>query len=116
RDMRRTPSAVCIGDTKEELLAVDEANSLGIPVTAILGTICHPDEVLALAVSNKSESAESLLSVEADGKTVAQFITESGAALGEKVDLRRVGRLEGQKVESYLHRTNKDLPPQVGVP
>ncbi|RAE72340.1 translation elongation factor Ts, partial [Burkholderia multivorans] len=50
------------------------------------------DEVLALAVSNKSESAESLLSVEADGKTVAQFITESGAALGEKVDLRRVGR------------------------
>lgn len=73
------------------------------------------DEVLALAVSNKSESAESLLSVEADGKTVAQFITESGAALGEKVDLRRVGRLEGQKVESYLHRTNKDLPPQVGV-
>ena len=73
------------------------------------------DEVLALAVSNKSESAESLLSVEADGKTVAQFITESGAALGEKVDLRRVGRLESQKVESYLHRTNKDLPPQVGV-
>lgn len=73
------------------------------------------DEVLALAVSNKSESAEALLSVEADGKTVAQFITESGAALGEKVDLRRVGRLESQKVESYLHRTNKDLPPQVGV-
>ncbi|RAG67664.1 translation elongation factor Ts, partial [Burkholderia multivorans] len=53
--------------------------------------------------------------VEADGKTVAQFITESGSALGEKVCLRRVGLLEGQKVESYLHRTNKDLPPQVGV-
>ena len=29
--------------------------------------------------------------------------------------LRRVGRITGAHVESYLHRTNKDLPPQVGV-
>ena len=73
------------------------------------------DQVLELAVANKAESAEALLAAETDGKPVSQFITESGATLGEKVDLRRVGRIEGAKVESYLHRTNKDLPPQVGV-
>ena len=73
------------------------------------------EEVLGLAVANKADSAESLLAAETDGKPVSQFITESGASLGEKVDLRRVGRLEGSKIASYLHRTNKDLPPQVGV-
>jgi elongation factor Ts len=29
--------------------------------------------------------------------------------------LRRVGVVSGEHVEVYLHRTNKDLPPQVGV-
>jgi len=73
------------------------------------------EEVLELAVANKADSAEALLAVETDGKPVSQFITESGASLGEKVELRRVGRVEGTKITSYLHRTNKDLPPQVGV-
>lgn len=73
------------------------------------------EEVLELAVANKADSAEALLGAETDGKPVSQFITESGASLGEKVELRRVGRLEGSKIASYLHRTNKDLPPQVGV-
>ncbi|GAA1523323.1 translation elongation factor Ts [Brevibacterium permense] len=73
------------------------------------------EEVLELAVANKADSAEALLAAETDGKPVSQFITESGASLGEKVELRRVGRLEGSKIASYLHRTNKDLPPQVGV-
>lgn len=73
------------------------------------------DEVLTLAVTNKADSAEALLEAEANGKPISEFITESGATLGEKVALRRVGRLEAASVESYLHRTNKDLPPQVGV-
>ncbi|HCG57238.1 MULTISPECIES: translation elongation factor Ts [Brevibacterium] len=73
------------------------------------------DEVLGLAVSSDADSAEAVLESTKDGKPVSEFITESGATLGEKVALRRVGRLEGASVESYLHRTNKDLPPQVGV-
>lgn len=73
------------------------------------------DEILELAVSNNADSAEALLSADANGRPVSEFITENGATLGEKVDLRRVGRLEGANVASYLHRTNKDLPPQVGV-
>ncbi len=66
-------------------------------------------------MSNKDDSADAQHGDETDGKPVSQFITESGATLGEKVALRRVARLEGGNVESYLHRTNKDLPPQVGV-
>ncbi|GAB3058382.1 translation elongation factor Ts [Sediminivirga luteola] len=73
------------------------------------------DVVLGYAVRSGAESAEQLLETEIDGKTVQQHIDEGGAALGEKVALRRVGRVTGDKVEAYLHRTNKDLPPQVGV-
>ncbi|MYM20099.1 elongation factor Ts [Brevibacterium sp. 5221] len=73
------------------------------------------EQILQLAVQNNAEDAEALLATEVDGKPVSQLITEGGAALGEKVELRRVGRIAGSAVESYLHRTNKDLPPQVGV-
>ncbi|WP_349827612.1 translation elongation factor Ts [Brevibacterium litoralis] len=72
-------------------------------------------QVLDLAVQEGAADAESFLATEVDGKPVSQLVTEGGASLGEKVALRRVGRIEGQHVESYMHRTNKDLPPQVGV-
>ncbi|MBD8019573.1 translation elongation factor Ts [Brevibacterium gallinarum] len=73
------------------------------------------DEVLRLAVEAQVDNAEALLDYETNGKKVSEFIAEQGAVLGEKVVLRRVGLIKGQKVDSYLHRTNPDLPPQVGV-
>lgn len=45
RDMRKTPSALWIVDSKKEHLAVAEAHKLNIPVVAILDTNCDPDEV-----------------------------------------------------------------------
>ncbi len=73
------------------------------------------EQVLDLAVANNADNAETLLNTEIDGKPVSQIITEGGASLGEKVDLRRVGRIEAPSIAQYMHRTNKDLPPQVGV-
>ena len=37
------------------------------------------------------------------------------AVIGEKIVVRRVGRLAAPKVELYLHRTSPDLPAQVAV-
>ncbi len=48
-------------------------------------------------------------------KTVAQLIEEESAVLGEKVELRRVASIRADAFSIYLHRTSKDLPPQVGV-
>lgn len=73
------------------------------------------DEILDLAVAHNATDAEEFTNLEVDGKPVSQIITEGGASLGEKVELKRVARLEGTKIAAYLHRTNKDLPPQVGV-
>ncbi|MFC6355258.1 translation elongation factor Ts [Luethyella okanaganae] len=47
--------------------------------------------------------------------TVAALIDDQAATLGEKVELRRVAALSGDSVAVYLHKTSKDLPPQIGV-
>ncbi|MGT2426610.1 translation elongation factor Ts [Amnibacterium kyonggiense] len=50
-----------------------------------------------------------------NGTTVEAHINDEAALLGEKVELRQVRRVEGEDFAIYLHRTSKDLPPQVGV-
>src|SRR5690625_3013236 len=45
----------------------------------------------------------------------SDLLTNAGASMGEKILVRRIGRVSGEVVSSYMHRTNKDLPPQVGV-
>jgi elongation factor Ts len=50
-----------------------------------------------------------------DGKTVAEAINDEAAILGEKAELRRAAVISDVAVDAYLHRTSKDLPPQVGV-
>jgi elongation factor Ts len=49
-----------------------------------------------------------------DGKTVEENVAALAAVIGEKLELRRAAKLDGQ-VATYLHRKASDLPPQVGV-
>ena len=73
-------------------------------------------QVLTQAVATKAADAEALLgSTLDDGKTVKDLLDEANATIGEKIEVRRVARVEGASVASYLHRTSPDLPPQVGV-
>ncbi|GAB3488635.1 translation elongation factor Ts [Flexivirga sp.] len=73
------------------------------------------DKVLAQAVAGKATDAEALLASSVDGGTVQDLIDQAGATIGEKIEVRRVGRLEGENVVSYLHKTSPDLPAQIGV-
>jgi elongation factor Ts len=73
------------------------------------------ERVLAAVVEADADSAESALAASIDGKSVQEFIDENAGILGEKVVLRRVSRVEAPVVAEYMHRTNKDLPAQVGV-
>ena len=73
------------------------------------------DKVLSAALSSGAETAEALAEVEVDGSTVKDLTDGMQAVIGEKIVVRRVGRLSAPKVELYLHRTNPDLPAQVGV-
>lgn len=73
------------------------------------------DKVLAAVAAAGASTVEEALAAPVDGTTVAAAIDDEAAIIGEKMELRRVARVEGEKFAVYLHRTNKDLPPQVGV-
>ncbi|AZH78452.1 MULTISPECIES: translation elongation factor Ts [Microbacterium] len=77
--------------------------------------IALADKVADAAAAVKADSVEAALAASAGDKSVEQVISEEAAIIGEKVELRRVRTITGDKVEVYLHRTSKDLPPQIGV-
>ncbi|GGM22076.1 translation elongation factor Ts [Promicromonospora citrea] len=77
--------------------------------------IALADAVLeAAAAAGATDEVSAAAAPSAEG-TVAELIAAQGATLGEKLALRRVARVEGPKVTTYLHRTAKDLPPSIGV-
>ncbi len=73
------------------------------------------DTVLGAAVAAGTDDVAAVLASEVDGQTVQATIDEAAAVIGEKLVLRRVARISAPRVTVYLHKVNKDLPPQVGV-
>jgi elongation factor Ts len=74
------------------------------------------EELLNHLFTSKIATAEAFLASSLPtGATVQARIDEGNATLGEKIELRRISVLEGSPVALYLHRTNPDLPPQLGV-
>ncbi|MDA8370786.1 MAG: translation elongation factor Ts [Nocardiopsaceae bacterium] len=68
-----------------------------------------------VARSDADDVAALLASEYADGKSVQQVIDENSAVIGEKLELRRFAKLEGAYVASYMHKTDPELPPTMGV-
>ncbi|GAA3647427.1 translation elongation factor Ts [Microbacterium marinilacus] len=77
--------------------------------------IALADKVADAAAAVAADSAEAALAAPAGDQTVEQLISDEAAIIGEKVELRRVRTLSGDAFQVYLHKTSKDLPPQVGV-
>lgn len=73
------------------------------------------DAVLTAAAAAHAGSIDEALAASAGSQTVGELIEQDSAILGEKVELRRVVSISADAFEIYLHRTSKDLPPQVGV-
>ena len=74
------------------------------------------DTVLATAVASKANNAEELLAATTEsGETIQAVLDEANATIGEKIEVKRVARVEAPRVSVYLHKTSPDLPPQVGV-
>jgi len=73
-------------------------------------------KIAKAALTGKVADRLALLTAEAEpGKTVEQLIEEASAAIKEKLELGRYARFEGGYVTSYLHRSDRDLPPTLGV-
>jgi elongation factor Ts len=110
--------------TSEGLVAVVESAT----ATTMIELACETDfvaksekfvnlgnDVLAALADSGAETVEAALEAKAGTGTVGSLISEEAAILGEKIELRRLVRIPGSNFSIYLHKTSKDLPPQVGV-
>ncbi len=77
--------------------------------------IALADKVADAVAAVGADSLEAALAAPAGDQTVEQLISDEAAIIGEKVELRRARTLTGDAFSVYLHRTSKDLPPQIGV-
>ena len=110
--------------TSEGLVAAKENGS----TTTLIELSCETDfvakgakfvtlgeTVLDAIVAAGASTPEEGLAAPLGSETIADLISNEAAILGEKIVLRRVAVISGEKFAVYLHKTNKDLPPQVGV-
>jgi elongation factor Ts len=72
-------------------------------------------DIVAHIVATKPADVPTLLESELNGKSVKDLLDEANAALGEKIEIRRFALLEGGFITSYMHKTDPQLPPAVGV-
>ena len=79
------------------------------------GFIALSESVADAVVAAGATDVDSALAAASGSETVADAITNQAAIIGEKVELRRVEVVKAPAVDAYLHRTSRDLPPQVGV-
>ena len=73
------------------------------------------EKVLDAAVAVGATTLEEALAAPSGAQTVADLVSDEAAILGEKIEVRRLAAVSGDKFSIYLHKTNKDLPAQVGV-
>jgi elongation factor Ts len=72
--------------------------------------------VLDHAVAIEATDAAGLLASEIEpGTTVEALLVEANAAIGEKIVIGSLARVQAPHVAVYLHRKSPDLPPQIGV-
>ena len=111
--------------TSNGLVAAKAENGVGTLVEVLCETdfvaksekfIALAEQVLDQAIASQASDADELLkSTLADGRTVQELLDQSNAVIGEKIEVKRVARVEGERVAAYLHKTSPDLPAQIGV-
>ena len=61
------------------------------------------------------DSIEALADAEVDGKKVADILTDKIATIGENMSLRRMTKISGDEVVSYVHNAATDGMGKIGV-
>jgi elongation factor Ts len=77
--------------------------------------IALADQVVQALADSGAETVDAALAVPVGSGTVGSLIEDQAATIGEKIELRQLARVDGENFAVYLHRTSKDLPPQIGV-
>ncbi|HJE58178.1 MAG TPA: translation elongation factor Ts [Nocardiopsis listeri] len=78
--------------------------------------IALADQVADFVAAQDSDDLATIAAAEIEsGKTLQAFIEGKSAVIGEKLELRRIAKFDGAYVAAYLHKSDPDLPPTMGV-
>ena len=115
REGRQASAGLLAAQTEGTVGVLVEVNSETDFVAKNQKFIDFSNEVLAAAVASKAADLDALLAAPMGEGTVKDRLDAFAAVIGEKLQIGRIVRVEGENVDLYLHQTNPDLPPQVGV-
>jgi len=115
REGRQASAGLLAAQTDGTVGVMVEVNSETDFVAKNQKFIDFSNEVLAAAVASKAADLDALLAAPMGEGTVKDRLDAFAAIIGEKLQVGRIVRVEGENVDLYLHQTNPDLPPQVGV-
>ena len=115
REGRQASAGLLAAQTDGTVGVLVEVNSETDFVAKNQGFIDFSNEVLAAAVASGAADLDALLAAPMGEGTVKDRLDAFAAIIGEKLQVGRIVRVEGENVDLYLHQANPDLPPQVGV-
>lgn len=115
REGRQASAGLLAAQTDGTVGVLVEVNSETDFVAKNQKFIDFSNEVLAAAVASGAVDLDALLAAPMGEGTVKDRLDAFAAIIGEKLQVGRIVRVEGENVDLYLHQTNPDLPPQVGV-
>ena len=115
REGRQASAGLLAAQTDGTVGVLVEVNSETDFVAKNQKFIDFSNEVLAAAVASGVADLDALLAAPMGEGTVKDRLDAFAAVIGEKLQVGRIVRVEGENVDLYLHQTNPDLPPQVGV-
>lgn len=99
KDMRKIPGAIFIVDPGAERIAINEANTLGIPVVAVTDTNCDPAGISYVVPGND----DAIKSIDLFTKYFANSIVEGSKSVkkNKSDDVQRDASLEKEIISKY---------------
>lgn len=74
------------------------------------------DEVADFVAAQGSDDLATVMAAEIEsGKSLQAYIEGKSAVIGEKLQLSNIAKFEGAYLATYLHKSDPDLPPTMGV-
>jgi small subunit ribosomal protein S2 len=114
KDMNRVPDCIFVVDPKKERIAVNEANSLNIPVVAVIDTNCDPDPIDYVIPGND----DAIRAIRLFASKLSDAILEGKKIKGEKMKAKEEVKEETkedsgkEKKEAEAHGEPKPSEPK----
>jgi elongation factor Ts len=101
-------------------VSVDGGSGVAVEVNSETDFVAKNDDFQKMVASFANaalsvDSVEALAATEVDGQSVSDILTSKIATIGENMSLRRMGKISGASVQSYVHNAAATDMGKIGV-